>query len=68
MKTKKKKKIIYKSSILQIHKITEEFFLGGVPVKGYVHVASKLFLDFVTEVKKALWECQVTNDAIKESF
>ena len=31
----------YKSSIIKNHKITQKFFLDGVPLKGYV--ASKLF-------------------------
>ena len=38
------------------------FFFNGLPLKGYV--TSKLFLDFVPEIKeKALWENQVTNDS-----
>ena len=36
-------------------------FFYGVPLKGYV--ASMLFLDFEPEIKKALWEYKVTNDA-----
>ena len=40
------------SSITKNHKIKRKYFFYGVPLKGYV--ASKLFLDFVPEMKKAI--------------
>ena len=42
-------------------KLRTKFFLMVFPLK--VTYPLKLFLDFVPEIEKALWEYPVTNDA-----
>ena len=42
----------FKSSIIKNHKITKRKFFDGVPLKGYV--ASNLFLDLASEIKKSI--------------
>ena len=51
----------YKSSIIKKHKITKKNFLVVFPYKAIKPLKS--FLDFAPEIKKALWEYPVTNDA-----
>ena len=46
--------------MIKNHKITKKIVYDGVFLKGYV--PSKLFLDIAPEIKKVLWEYQVTND------
>ena len=52
----------YKSSRIKNHKITKKNVFVGVTLKGYV-ASSAIFRFGARNLKKALWEYPVTNDA-----